>query len=144
MDETRLQVLKEPGKRAESQSYLWVQRGGSPHRPFLLYDYDPSRSQGVPVRLLEGFSGYLLTDGYEAYGKVCAEYGLTAIGRWAHVRRKFDEAIKALGILGFEKRKASLAGVTMARIRSLYRIERETKALSAEEWQRVRQERASP
>ncbi len=70
MDETRLQALKEPGKRAESQSYLWVQRGGPPDHPILLYDYDPSRSQKVPIRLLEGFSGYLLTDGYEAYGKV--------------------------------------------------------------------------
>jgi hypothetical protein len=44
MDETRLQVLKEPGKRAESQSHLWVQRGGPPDHPILLYDYDPSRS----------------------------------------------------------------------------------------------------
>jgi transposase len=144
MDETRLQVLKEPGKRAESQSYLWVQRGGPPDHPILLYDYDPSRSQKAPIRLLAGFRGYLLTDGYEAYGKVCAEYGLTAVGCWAHGRRKFDEAIKAQGLLGPEKRKASLAGTAMAMIQQLYRIERETKALSAEERQRVRQERALP
>lgn len=144
MDETRLQVLKEPGKRAESQSYLWVQRGGPPDHPILLYDCDPSRSQRVPIRLLEGFSGYLLTDGYEAYGRVCAEYSLTALGCWAHVRRNFDEAIKAQGLLGPEKRKASLAGVAMTKIRELYRIERETKALSSEERQRVRQERAIP
>ena len=32
----------------------------------------------------------------------------------------------------------------MAKIRELYRIERETKALSADERQRVRQERAIP
>jgi len=55
MDETRLQVLKEPGKSAQSQSYLWVQRGGPPDHPILLYDYDPSRSQQVPIRLLQGF-----------------------------------------------------------------------------------------
>ena len=41
-----------------------------------------------------------MTDGYEGYGKVCAEYGLTAVGCWAHVRRKFDEAIKLQGLLG--------------------------------------------
>ena len=142
MDETRLQVLKEPGKRAQSQSYLWVQRGGPPDHPILLYDYDPSRSQRVPISLLEGFSGYLLTDGYEAYGRVCAEYGLTPVGCWAHVRRKFDEAIKAQGLLGPAKRKASLAGAAMLMIQQLYRIERETRVLSAEERQRVRQERA--
>ena len=43
----------------QSQSYLWVQRGGPPDHPILLYDYDPSRSQKVPIRLLEGFCGYL-------------------------------------------------------------------------------------
>ena len=144
LDETRLQVLKEPGKRAETQSYLWVQRGGPPDHPILLYDYDPSRSQKVPIRLLEGFSGYLMTDGYEAYGRVCAEYGLTAVGCWAHVRRKFDEAIKAQGLLGPAKRKASLAGAAMLMIQQLYRIEREAKVLSAEERHRVRQERAMP
>lgn len=66
------------------------------------------------------------------------------VGNQAHVRRKFDEAIKAQGLLGPEKRKASLAGTAMAMIQELYRIERETKALSAEERQRVRQERALP
>lgn len=144
MDETRLQVLKEPGKRAESPSYLWVQRGGPPDHPILLYDYDPSRSQRVPIRLLEELSGYLLTDGYEAYGKVCVEYGLTTVGCWAHVRRTFDEAIKAQGLLGPKKREASLAGVALAKIQQLYRIERETKTLYAEERQRIRQERALP
>ena len=139
-----MQVLKEPGKPAESGSYLWVQRGGPPDHPILLYDYDPSRSQTVPIRLLEGFAGYLLTDGYEAYGKVCADYGLTAVGCWAHVRRKFDEAIKAQGLLGPGKRKASLAGTAMAMIQQLYRIERETKSLSPDERQRIRQERAIP
>ena len=85
-----------------------------------------------------------MTDGYEGYGKVCAEYGLTAVGCWAHVRRKFDEAIKVQGLLGPAKRKVSLAGVAMARIQQLYRIERETKSLSADERQRIRQARAAP
>jgi len=70
MDETRLQVLKEPGKTPQSQSYLWVQRGGPPESPIFLYDYDPSRSQVVAQRLLSGYQGYLQTDGYEGYGLV--------------------------------------------------------------------------
>jgi transposase len=78
------------------------------------------------------------------FPKVCAEYNLTAVGCWAHVRRKFDEAIKAHGLLGPAKRKASLAGAAMLMIQQLYRIERETRVLSAEERQRVRQERAKP
>ena len=58
MDETTVQVLSEEGKTAQSKSYLWVQRGGSPDKPVILFDYDPSRSQAVPQRLLEGFEGY--------------------------------------------------------------------------------------
>ncbi|TVQ50569.1 MAG: IS66 family transposase, partial [Gammaproteobacteria bacterium] len=144
MDETRLQVLKEPGKRAERQSYVWVQRGGPPAHPIVLYDYDPSRSRQVPIQVLEGFSGYLVTDGYEAYAEVCAQYQLTPVGCWAHVRRKFDEAIKVQGVLAPEKRKGSLAAAAMLKIQQLYRIERETKLLCPEERQRVRQARAAP
>ena len=45
---------------------------------------------------------------------MCAEYDPTALGSWAHVRRKFYEAIKAQSLLGPETRKASLAGTAMA------------------------------
>ncbi len=64
-DETPFQVLKEPGKRAESLSYLWALRGGPREHPLLVYTYDPSRSAEVPRRLLKGFQGFLQTDGYE-------------------------------------------------------------------------------
>ena len=67
MDETPVQVLKEPGKTAPSKSYLWVQRGGPPHLPVVLFDYDPGRGAQVPIRLLAGFQGFLQTDGYDAY-----------------------------------------------------------------------------
>ena len=144
MDETRLQVLKEPGKKAQSQSYLWVQRGGPPDHPILLYDYDPSRSQQVPIRLLNGFCGYLQTDGYEGYAKVCAEQGLIAVGCWAHARRKFDEALKAQQLLSPEKQKKSLAAVALAKIQALYRIERDIKTLPAGERQRIRMLRSKP
>ena len=47
MDETPVQVLKEPGKNAQSKSYLWLQRGGPPEQPVVLYDYDPGRGTEV-------------------------------------------------------------------------------------------------
>ena len=52
MDETPVQVLKEPGRAATSKSQMWVQRGGPPGRPVILFEYDPSRAQAVPLRLL--------------------------------------------------------------------------------------------
>ncbi len=144
MDETRLQVLKEPGRRPQSQSYLWVQRGGPPDQPIVLYDYDPSRSQQVPIRLLDDFAGYLQTDAYEGYNAVINNNGITALGCWAHVRRKFDEALKAQAGMAPEKRKASLAAEALRRIQALYRIERETKQLTDNERHTVRVNRSLP
>ena len=60
MDETRCQVLKEPGKTPQSQSYMWVQRGGPPDKPIILFDYAPTRSQEVSVELLSDYAGYLV------------------------------------------------------------------------------------
>jgi len=65
MDETTVQVLRESGKTAQSKSYLWLQRGGPPEQPVVLYHYDPGRGAGVARRLLAGFKGYLQTDGYD-------------------------------------------------------------------------------
>ena len=63
-DETRIQVLKEDGKAAQSQKWMWVTRGGPPDRPSLLFAYDPGRSGAVAGRLLDGFTGILQVDGY--------------------------------------------------------------------------------
>lgn len=144
MDETVIQVLKELGKTPQSQSYLWVQRGGPPDSPIILFDYDPSRSQSVPLRLLEGYSGYLQVDGYEGYSKVIADNDLTALGCMAHARRKFDEALKAQGKMDPEKQKQTLAAVGLRQIQALYRIEREIRLLSVDQRYAIRQSRSKP
>jgi transposase len=98
MDETTVQVLKEPGKTAQSTSYLWVQQSGERDRPVVLYDYAPTRSGEVPVSLLGDFSGYLQTDGYAGYHAVVAANGITPVYCFAHARRYFIEALKAHGL----------------------------------------------
>jgi len=147
-DETRFQVLKETGKRAQSQSYLWVLRGGTEKHPLLLYDYDPSRSSEVPMRLLEGFQGYLQTDGYEGYTAIGSMGGVIHVGCWAHARRKFDEALGAQGKnknKGAKRtKKQGKAEQGLRWIGKLYRIERETAEMSAQERHRIRQERSRP
>src|SRR5660397_92754 len=52
IDETVVQVLKEKGKKPTSNSYMWVQTGGPPGKPVVIFDYDPSRSGEVPLSLL--------------------------------------------------------------------------------------------
>lgn len=93
-DETTLQVLHEPGKTARSNSYMWLYRtSGDTCRPIVLYDYQPGRGACYPKAFLNGFKGYLHTDGYDVYHKLPE---ITAVGCWAHARRKFDEAMKSL------------------------------------------------
>jgi transposase len=143
-DETRYQVLKEPGKAATSQSYLWVQLAPGPG--VVLYDYDASRSAEVPKRLLAGFEGFLQTDGYEGYGAIGQEPGITHVGCWAHARRKFDEALKAQKSSTKKKRslKESKALQGLAFIQKLYKIERQIREKPPDEVHRIRQERSRP
>lgn len=140
MDETTVQVLNEKNKPAQSKSYLWLQRGGPPDKPVMLFDYDPSRSQRVPQRLLEGFSGALQTDGYEGYNAVVQQNNLTHLGCFAHARRKFTEAINAQG----KKKKAGQAQYALKLIQKLYKIEKAARAMTADERYAYRQQHAQP
>jgi transposase len=140
MDETPVQVLKEPGKTAQSKSYLWVQRGGPPDQAVVLYDYDPGRGAGVPKRLLDGFQGYLQTDGYDGYNAVVAVNGLTHVGCMAHARRKFNEAVKAQG----KKKQRGKAHRGLALIQKLYRVEKQIRKLTPEACHAHRYRHARP
>jgi transposase len=135
-DESRLQVLCEPGKAAESLSSMWVQRGGPAEHPLVLYEYDPSRSAEVPKRLFAGFRGVLQTDGYEGYGAVGREPGVVHVGCWAHARRKFIEALEAKGASrkkrGQRKGGHSLADEGLGFFQDLYAIERRAKDATPE------------
>jgi transposase len=142
MDETTVQVLKEENKAASSKSYMWVQRGGPPDKLVLLFDYDPSRSGAVPLRLLEGYRGYLQCDGYDGYSTVGKREDIVLAGCWAHARRKFDEAIKAQGKKG--KAKPGRATKGLGFIQKLYRIEKQARGFTPEARFTLRQEQAVP
>ena len=110
----------------------------------MLYDYDPSRAASVPVNLLGNFKGHLQTDGYEGYNAVCNNNGLIQLGCWAHVRRKFDEALKVQQPKTLQRKKASLAADAMRRIQLLCQIERKIKNDTPEQRHVLRQQRSLP
>lgn len=89
-DETVLQVLKEPSRKATTESRMWVYTSGRSPTPVVLFEYQPTRSGQHARRFLEGFSGYLQTDGYSGYNVVP---DVIHCGCWAHLQRKFEEAI---------------------------------------------------
>lgn len=94
-DETTLQVLKEPGKSAQSKSYMWLYRTGKyASQPMILYEYRPDRKASNAETFLKEFSGWLHADGYPGYHRLPEH--IRVVGYWAHLRRKFDEAVKSL------------------------------------------------
>lgn len=137
MDETPIQVLKEPGRSPTSTSQMWVQRGGPPGKPVILFEYDPSRAQAVPLRLLEGWKGHLMADGLESYGAISFCEGVTRLGCWAHARRRFVEASKVL-----PEGKRGRAHEALALIGQLYAIEKSARELNDAERLAQRQTRS--
>ena len=142
MDETMVQVLKENGRAAQSESRMWVRRGGPPDQPVILFNYDPSRSGKVAWRLTEDFKGYLQSDGFSGYDAVGRREGVVHVGCLAHARRKFDEALKAQRAGD----RGGLAAEGLTLIQRIYRIEKAAReaALTPEQRKLLRDERARP
>ncbi len=138
-DETTLQVLREPGKSAESQSYMWLYRTGRMGMPIVLYEYRPSRGGEHPRNFLAGFKGYLHVDGYSGYHKVS---GVT-LSVAGHMRAaSFTDAIKAMPPTAERAKTAAQQGLNFCN--ELYAIERELKEVTPEKRHTVRQERGRP
>lgn len=138
-DETTLQVLNEPGRRAQTKSFIWCFVGGPPDQRCLIYQYHPQRSAAVAQDFFADYQGGLHCDGYGSYFPVLKSPQVVGLNCWAHVRRKFIEALPN----GKEK---GVAGHVVKFIRALYRIE---EGLTAEKanpqriWE-VRQQKAVP
>ena len=144
-DESRIQVLKEDGRRAQTDKWMWVTCGGPPDKPSVLFEYDPTRAGAVPERLLLDFNGILQADGYSGYARICRQNELKRIGCWDHARRKFVEAIKAADPKSKKaKGKPSKADIAVSKIRKLYRIESEMADCSEAEKYRKRQALSVP
>jgi hypothetical protein len=140
-DETPFQVLKESGRKAEALSYMWVRLGGASHARVVLYTYHPSRASTVALKLFEGYQGYVQCDGYAGY-QCLEKEGITLVGCMAHVRRKFNDAVKSLSKK--EAVQKTKAGVALRFIKSLYAIEAEAKTCHSDERYQMRQQKAMP
>lgn len=138
MDETRIQCNKEEGKKASSDSFMWVIRSAACENiKATFFYYSRTRSGDVAKQLLSSFRGYLTTDAYIGYEKV---ENIRRNLCWAHCRRYFIESIpldnkgkEIPGSKGTEGREY---------INLLFKLEEEMKELSYEEKKEKRQEAA--
>lgn len=139
-DETKLQVLREPGRSAQTDSYMWLYRSGRYGPPIICYDYKEGRGGKYPTKFLPDYAGSLQVDGWHAYEDVKTA---TLIGCWGHVRRKFCDA---LVVVPKESRKdpTLLANIAIKKIKDLYDIEREYRDVTPKERLVVREALSKP
>ena len=135
VDESPIRVLNGEKKGSSHLGYMWVYR--APLQDAVLFDYQNGRGQVCVAETLKNFKGFLQTDGYSVYEKYGGRADVTHVGCWAHVRRKFHEALK-----NDEKR----ASTVLLLIRELYAVEREMreKGLNSAEKRAFRLEKSLP
>ena len=139
-DETRIQCNKEPGKKASSESFMWVVRTGSFEEiRAVLFHYARTRSGAEAKQLYAGFSGYLVTDAYDGYEKV---EGVTRALCWSHLRRYYIESIP-LDSAGKEL-KGSKGAEARELCGRLFQIEKQIQGLGPQERLEKRKELSQP
>ncbi|MDD2684336.1 MAG: IS66 family transposase [Candidatus Cloacimonetes bacterium] len=139
-DETTVQVLREPGRAAETKSFMWLYRTGREGPPIAIFEYQQTRSGKHPEEFLKGFSGYLQVDGYSGYEGVT---GVTLVACWSHARRKFDESLKALPT-SVRNKEPVAAKEGLAFCNELFAIEQDLKNASPTARHAARLERSRP
>lgn len=147
IDESPLQVLKEPGRANTTKSYMWVYRGGATDAPTVLYRYHPTRSGKVALAFLDDYHGYIQSDDFDGYDYLGKKPAITHMGCWAHARRKFADVVKVRKKnRGNRADTKTLADEALDYIGKLYRIEKLAREneMTAEQIHGLRQEKAKP
>ena len=112
-DETPVQVLHEEGRKAITDSKMWVYCNGKMNdRSIVIFDYQPTRKGENAQAFLQGFTGYLVRDGYSGYHKV---KGVKHCGCLIHCRRYFVNALP-------KEKKAHPSSVAAEAVRYFDRI----------------------
>ena len=138
IDETHVQVLKEPGKKNTSDSYMWVYCSiRDCKRPIRYFEYQPGRGGKYPEAFLKGYTGYIHTDAYSGYNGV---KGVTRCLCYTHLRRAFVDALPK-DIHGPEASKPSEA---VLRLNKLFEMEKELDGLPPEQKKKERLNREKP
>jgi transposase len=139
-DETPVAMLK-PGAGQTHRAYLWSY-GTTVFDPIraVVYDFAETRAGRHAQAFLgtdteAGWCGTLICDDYAGYKQLFGER-ITEAGCLAHARRKFFDL--------WANHKSTVAQQALLFFGQLYDIEREVKALDADERRRIRQLKAKP
>lgn len=140
-DETPTQVLKD-STHPNSKCYMWVHRSGElfAGSPVVIYEYQKGRDHQIPLEFYRDYRGVLVTDGLKQYHLVDKKLpGLINANCWAHARRDFSDAIKAMEKKDPDAVKRSVAYAALEKIGAFYTKDTGLKSLSSEERLKKRQ-----
>lgn len=138
-DATTLQVLREPGRAAETKSYVYCMRGGAPDKSVVLYAYNDKLHKVFVRDWYEGYQGYLHVDGDNFFELIGSLPGTKLVNCNSHARRKFEPIAKSAKGMG-------LAKEALRFFKALYKIERiaKEKELGPQARYELRQQEAKP
>jgi transposase len=134
-DETPVRVLE---VKKTKLGYLWTFLTQNEQGQWLIgYRFSMGRSGKTPQQVLGDTQGALVVDAYTGYNPVTLPGGRVRVGCWAHVRRKFFDALST----------APEAQQAMDFILALYRVEAEAKQagiVRTAAHRALRQQKSSP
>ena len=146
-DETPTLVVNDGKPTPGTKSYMWEHRSGEffTEKPIVLYEYCKTRHHDHPKEFYKNYNGILVTDGLQQYHLLEQELeGLTNANCWAHARRDFADACKAIEKSDAAAMKSSIAHQALELIGGFYKAEEKLKDLSAEERLKQRQITVKP
>jgi len=145
-DESVIQCNKEKGRKASSKSYMWVlATGKEEEKKGVIFKYNSSRSAKVAQEFIKGYTGILVTDGYEVYDSI---ENVTHAECWTHMRRYFLESVPLDSQKQLIKTSEGYKGVEYCD--ELFKIEREIEELKKvrnvtnEEIVQIRKKKSEP
>lgn len=131
-DETSYKVIESD----TAKTYYWVAESSVHHnQQVVLYHHHQSRSGQVIQEFLDGYAGYVHCDMWGAYHQL---QDVTLVGCFAHVRRKFYEALPK------DYTSTDYSAQAVAKIDQLFELERKWQALSESERLQKRQDVLKP
>jgi transposase len=139
-DDVPVPVL-EPGKGKTKTGRLWTyirddRPAGSEAASAVWFAYSPDRKGEHPSGHLKNYKGILQADGYAGFNRLYDNGNIVEAACWAHVRRKFHDLYQA--------HRSPIAAEALARIGSLYGIEKEIRGRPPWERQEIRNARSRP
>ena len=145
-DETPFKVVEQCKARGpDAKCFMWLYHSSVDYgfHEVYLYEYQPTRKAERPREFLKGFSGVLVTDGFQAYHTLAKERpdDLTVAGCWVHAKRKYTDILKALGK---KASSGSVADQANRKIQAIFHVENMVKGKGGAEKLEHRQSSVKP